>query len=118
MLETARDQIQYMNTILQLNTLSSRIAKYVALSRAGMYAVEPLPKYSEYLFKELLIRGELSRGEVKSVIGAGETTARNLVRKLLALEYLETDSPKGAIRLKFNSYFASKIFPDLIPDKE
>jgi Fic family protein len=118
MLETALDQIHYMSSILRLDTLSERIANYVVLSREGMYTVDPLPKYAEHLFKELLIRGELSRGEVRHIIGAGETTARNLVRKLLAMEYLETDSPKGVIRMKFNSYFASKIFPDLIPDRE
>jgi len=93
------------------------VGKFIELSRQGMYAIEPLPKYSEFLLKELLIQGELSRGEVKGIIGAGETTARNLIKKLLELDYLESDSPKGAIRLRFNSYFASKIFPDLIPNK-
>jgi len=117
MLEMALDQIEYMNEMLQLNTLSSRIGKFIELSRQGMYAIEPLPKYSEFLLKELLIQGELSRGEVKGIIGAGETTARNLIKKLLELEYLESASPKGAIRLRFNSYFASQIFPDLIPNK-
>jgi len=117
MLEMALDQIIYMNEMLQLNTLSSRIGKFIELSRQGMYVIEPMPKYSEFLLKELLIQGELSRGEVKGIIGAGETTARNLIKKLLELEYLESDSPKGAIRLRFNSYFASKIFPDMIPDK-
>jgi Fic family protein len=117
MLEMALDQITYMNKMLQLNTLSSRIGKFIELSRQGMYTIEPMPKYSETLLKELLMQGEVSRGEVKSIIGAGETTARNLIKKLLELEYIESSSPKGAIRLKFNSYFASKIFPELIPDR-
>jgi Fic family protein len=117
MLEMALDQITYMNEMLQLNTLSSRIGKFIELSRQGMYTIEPMPKYSETLLKELLMQGEVSRGEVKSIIGAGETTARNLIKKLLELEYIESSSPKGAIRLKFNSYFASKIFPELIPDR-
>ncbi len=55
MLEMALDQIEYMNEMLQLNTLSSRIGKFIELSRQKMYAIEPLPKYSEFLLKELAI---------------------------------------------------------------
>lgn len=114
MLEVAIDQVEYMGEVLQLHTLSQRIEKYVRFSQEGMYQTEPLPKYSEYLLKELLIAGEMSRGNVAKVIHASDRTASTLIKKLLEMDFLESDSPKGAIRLKFNAHFASEIFPDLI----
>lgn len=117
MLEVAIDQIAYMGEVLQLNTLSQRIEKYVKFSQQGMYQTEPLPKYSEYLLKELLIVGEMARGDVAKVIHASDRTASTLIKKLLEMHFLESDTPKGAIRLKFNAHFASEIFPGLISGK-
>lgn len=117
MLKTSLDQIHFMSSMLQLHTLSDRISKYIKLSQEGMYTTPALPQHSEALFKELLIKGELSRGKVKEIINKKDTTATVLIKKLIEMDYLESDTPKSAIRLKFNAYFASKIFPDLIPDK-
>jgi len=115
MLETALDQIKFMSSLIKLETLSFRINKYIQLSQDGMYR-DKLPKYSNLLLKELLIRGEINRGEVENIIDKGRTLAAKLTKELIELDYIESDSPKGAIRLKFNAYFSSKIFPDLIPE--
>ena len=115
MLETALDQINFMHKNLQLNQLGNRIDKFVALSEQNMLEVKPLPKYSSMLFKELLIQGELQRGKVKNIIGKKDRTATTLIQTLLHLDYLESDSPKGPIRLKLNTKFASYILPELIP---
>lgn len=58
-----------MHSSLRLDTLSSRMDKYIKLSQEGLLECEPLPKYSDRLLKELLIAGELPRGKVKEVIG-------------------------------------------------
>jgi len=76
-----------------------------------------LPDYSTHLFKELLISGELARGKVKTVIGRQDRTATSLIKKLIEMDYIESDTPKSAIRLKFNSHFASYLIPELIPPK-
>lgn len=115
MLETALDQIEFMSNLIKLKTLSQRISKYVWLSQEGMYR-DKLPKHSELILEKLLIQGESTRGEMEKVINKGRTTTSELIKKLIELEYIESNSPKGNIRLKFNSYFASKIFPDLIPE--
>ena len=117
MLDIALDQIQYMNKYLKLDSLASNITKYVSLSQAGLFDHEALPAQSELLFKELLIYGELPRGQVKNIIGKKDRAATSLISKLMAMDFLESDSPKGNIRLKFNSHFASKIIPELFPDK-
>ncbi len=114
MLEVALDQVEYMEKVLQLRTLSQRIENYVIFSQRGMYPKNPLPKYSEFLLKDLLLRGEIPRGKVGSVINASASTATKLIRELIDLGFLESDTPKGAIRIKFNAHFASEIFPDLM----
>ncbi len=114
MLETALDQVEYMGEVLQLQTLSERVENYVMFSQKGMYSKEPLPKYSEFLLKALLLQGEMPRGKVGNIIHASESTATKLIKKLIDQDFLESDTPKGAIRIKFNAHFASEIFPDLI----
>lgn len=115
MLRTALDQINFMNTHLRLDLLSTRMEKFIRLSQEGFFEQESLPKYSEILLKELLIIGELARGKVKEVIGTKDRTASALIKKLLELDYIESTTSKSAIRLKFNSFFASYLFPDLVP---
>lgn len=115
MLTTALDQINFMHTSLRLDTLSSRMDKYIKLSQEGLLECEPLPKYSDRLLKELLIAGELPRGKVKEVIGTKDRTASSLIKKLLELDYIESSTPKSPIRLKFNAFFASYLFPGLVP---
>lgn len=116
MLDTALDQIEFMNKNLKLDTLTSRIDNFVEFSQKNMYGESNvLPKYSELLLRALLVDGEIPRGKVKDIIGREAKTASTLIRKLIDLEYIESDTSKSPIRIKFNSFFASKIFPELIP---
>ena len=117
MLETALDQVEFMSKYLKLDSLGSNIDKYVRLSQEGLFGEEPLPQYSELLFKELLIIGEIERGRVKDIIGKKDRMASTLINKLLRMDYLASDTPRGKIRLKFNSHFASRLIPDLFPEK-
>ena len=117
MLEVALDQVDFMNKNLKMNSLHERIESYVRLSKEGLFGTKPLPKYSELLFKELLILGEVPRGKVMGIIHTKERTATTLIKELTQMDFLESDTPKSAIRLKFNAHFASYIFPELIPQK-
>ena len=65
MLSTALDQIDFMNKNLQLSSLANRIDKIVVLANNSMIDTEPFPKYASLLLKELLIKGEIARGEAK-----------------------------------------------------
>ena len=117
MLEIALDQVDFMNKNLKMNSLHARIESYVRLSKEGLFGTKSLPKYSELLFKELLMVGEVSRGKVMNIIHTKERTATTLIKELIQMDFLESDTPKSAIRLKFNAHFASYIFPELIPQK-
>lgn len=117
MLEIALDQVDFMNKNLKMYTLHERIESYVRLSREGLLGTKPLPKYSELLFKELIMVGEVTRGKVMDIIHTKDRTATTLIKELTQMDFLESDTPKSAIRLKFNAHFASYIFPELIPKK-
>jgi len=117
MLETALDQVEYMNKYLKIDSLGNNIEKYVKLSQNGLFDTEPLPKYSELVFKELLIKGSISRGEVANIIGKSTRTATTLISKLIKADFLSSRSHKEPISLKFNSHFASYIIPELMPQK-
>ncbi len=115
MLETALDQVTYMGEALKLETLNHRTEKYVRLSQDGLVAESSLPKYSLPIFKELLICGELPRGEVKHIIGTKDRTATTLIKELIQKDFLESTTPKSPVRLKFNAHFSSYLFPELVP---
>ena len=117
MVEVALDQVNFMNQNLKMNSLHERIERYVRLSKEGFFDTKPLPKYSELLFKELLMVGEIPRGKVMDIIHTKDRTATTLIKELIQMDFLESDTPKSAIRLKFNAHFASYIFPELIPQK-
>jgi Fic family protein len=119
MLNIAMDQVEYMQEQLDLSTLSSRIENYVEFSNKGMYRLaEPLPKYSNILLKELLVLGEMPRGDVAKLIGKKTTVTSTFINKLIKMNYLKSDEPRGKIRIKFNAHFAMRLFPELMPDIE
>jgi Fic family protein len=116
LLDSAIDQVDYMNKMLNLSSLINRVENYVKNSNQNMYNIEPLPKHSDKLLKELLIKGIVKRGDVQHIIGTKDRIASSLISELLKREYIRSDTPRGDIRIKFNAHFAMKIFPELIPD--
>jgi Fic family protein len=117
MLEVALDQVAFMGQNLKMDSLHKRIESYVRLSREGLLGIEPLPKYSESLFRELLMAGEVQRGKVMEIIGTKERSATALIKELTQRDFLISDTPKSPVRLRFNAHFASHIFPELIPQR-
>jgi Fic family protein len=118
MLETSLDQIAFMGQGLRLDQLNERIRKFVRFSQEGMYHnKEALPKYSEVLFSHLLLNGELQRRDVPLILGKSVSTATKLVSTLTKMGYIESKHSKAPLHLKVNSFFASQIIPELIPEK-
>ncbi len=116
MLDVAIDQINYMKSMLEISSLFNRVEKYIKYSQDKMYTIKPLPKHSVILLKELLIKGSIKRGEVSTIINTGDRTASRLIKELLERNYIQSDTPRGNIRIKFNAHFAMEIFPELIPN--
>jgi len=116
MLEISLDQIKYMSSCLKLDSLSERIEKYCHSANASFLRINPLPQGSNKLFKALLLKGEVQRGEeVQNIIGMKKTYSSQLVSELLNRYYLVSDGPRKALRINFNAHFASQLFPELMP---
>lgn len=118
MLDVAIDQIDYMKSVLSIKELSQRIENYVEFAKKKMYRIEPLPKHTDRLLKELLIKGSVRRGNVEKIIGTKQTVASTLIKELIQRDYIQSDTARGDIRIKFNAHFSMKIFPELMPDIE
>jgi Fic family protein len=119
MLDTALDQVNYMGTYLRLDGLAKRMELFVMRINDGLVLSEPkpLPAHADKIFKHLLLHGECTRGEVRKVIGKSESLATKLTKHLLEREFVVSDTPRGAIRLKINASMASYLFPELVPEE-
>jgi Fic family protein len=68
------------------------------------------------LLEEALIRGSFERGEAARITGQPERTARRILTDVLAAGLLESDTPKGAVSLRFPVEAQEILFPRLFPE--
>lgn len=120
-LEVCLDQVEYMGGILKLESLMDRIQKYVLARNARLLLVSGheagLRKEAEYMLREALICGEVSRGEVVRVSGLKERTGRELLGQLIQEGLLTSGTPKGAVKLGFPTHAAKWLLPGLFPER-
>jgi len=119
-LTTCLDQIDFMHNLLKLDGLLDRISGYVSMRSAKLIpgpkpGGPPLKPEAAYMLQEVLLRGEMGRGEVLRASGMAERTGRVLLGQLLAEGLLVSDTPKGAVRLGLPTHMAGFLFPDLYP---
>ena len=112
-LETAMDQITFMRDLLDLKGLERRITGYVERRAA---VKEELAPEASHILRELLLRGEVARGEIPRITGRPERTARRILELLLKEELVVSDSPKGRVRLGFPvkavGYYLPRLYPE------
>lgn len=108
-LKVALDQVQFMSSLFELDTLSRRLGNFVERS-------EGLKPEAARLLQEALIRGEFERGEIARITGLPERTARRVLGDVIATGLLASDSPKGAVSLRFPMDTLDVLFPRLFPE--
>jgi hypothetical protein len=109
-----------MGNLLKLEELNQRMKHYVDLRNRGMVPgpsgeKQPLRPAASRMLQEVLVHGVSTRGDVVAASGLKERTGRTLLGILLDEGLLESDSPKGEVRLGFPIHAASWYFPDLYP---
>ncbi len=119
-LTTCLDQIDFMDSLLQLDSFLDRIKGYVSMRGAKLLPA-PSQKYSglkpeaTFMLQEVLLRGAVRRGDLIRVSGMAERTGRVLLGQLLEEGLLLSDTPKGVVRLNLPTHVAGFLFPDLYP---
>jgi Fic family protein len=113
-LTTAIDQLDFMQQLLNLDSLSARVMYYLELrQRGGILGAKPIRSEAEYLLKDVLLRGEVPRGEVSRITGLKERTARTLVSELLQADLLQSASIRSPLRIKIPVAVGEYYFPKL-----
>ena len=111
-LEAALDQIQFMGDLLNLKDLQHRVAGYIE----RRVSVKQLPPEAVHILTEVLLRGELPRGETSRIAGKPERSARRILAQLLREGLLISDTPKGPVRLGLPLKAVGYYFPRLYPE--
>jgi Fic family protein len=101
-LRVCLDQIVFMSGLFE------RLKTYVLIN-------PHLKPEGAALLQEALIRGEFERGEVSRITGLPERTARRVLNDVLNVGLLASETPKGAVSLRFPSEALEDLFPRLYP---
>ena len=104
-LRVCLDQVTFMDGLFALSTLTGRVKLYV--DRRELRP-EAFP-----LLEQILQRGEMPRGDAARVTGLKERSARDLLGALVADGILGSDTPKGAVSLRFPLHAVELLFPNL-----
>jgi Fic family protein len=110
-LNTCSDQVAYMDSLLDFQSLSERMRIYVEEE----IAFKNLPKGSYTLLREALLVGEFERGRAAEITGYKERAARNVLTSLVKKGMLVSDTPRSAVRLGFPVELIERWFPLLYP---
>ncbi|HUN71371.1 MAG TPA: Fic family protein [Steroidobacteraceae bacterium] len=108
-LKVALDQVQFMKSLFELDTLAQRLRRHVERS-------DKLRPEAARLLEEALIRGEFERGEIARITGLPERTARRVLNDVTSAGLLASDTPKSAVTLRFPVETLDSLFPRLFPE--
>lgn len=108
-LRVCLDQIAFMSSLFELDTLQRRLRAYVEHS-------ESLKPQAARLLEEALIRGEFERGETSRITGLPERSARRVLNDVIGEGLLASETPKGPLSLRFPVWTLDILFPRLFPE--
>jgi len=111
LLDTARDQVDYMTKTLRIETLADRLAAAILYKEHS----GELPRRSSKLAREARIKGRLARTEASAIMGVSLRTAQPVVRTLIERGYLKSPSERGKLSVGFPTDICAFAFPELFP---
>ncbi len=110
-LETCIDQVMFMGHLIDPKQLRIRVSVWAEMEiRAGK-----LPLKSDVVLSELMLRGNLQRKDVVSLLGCSERQARRITSALIQCGALTSESSRAALKPAFPSGLAEHWLPGLFP---
>ena len=107
-LRVSLDQVTFMSSLFDIDTLAKRLRTYVERS-------DTLRPEAGLLLEEALLRGEIDRGEIARIMRLPGRTARRIFNDVLASGLLASDTPRGPVSLRFPADAQEACFPRLFP---
>jgi Fic family protein len=108
-LRVCLDQVNFMSSLFDLDTLGHRLETHVNRS-------ENLKPEAARLLQEALIRGQFERGEAPRITGLPERTARRVLNDVVTAGLLASPTPKTPVSLRFPIATLESLFPRLYPE--
>jgi len=107
-LRVCLDQVTFMSSLFDLPNLTGRLKLYVERT-------SHLKPEAFRLLEEAATRGEFARGDADRITRLPERTARIVLGQVLDEGLLGSDTPKGAVSLRFPTKSLDLLFPQLFP---
>lgn len=103
------DQIRFMDARLQLGQLQPRYHRFVE----GLVSQDQVSRSGAKVLTQLLLQGEVPRGQVTSLAGVKQRRATQVVKELLETRVVHSPSAYGPLRLNITGEMAAVLFPEL-----
>lgn len=110
-IDQAIDQIRFMESLIETNTLLTRIEIHVEEE----VRAKRLQRGSFQVLREAVLAGEVERSKIPMLTGYEERGARNVTSALADRGMLTATSHRAPLRLAFPSDVAERWFPGLYP---
>lgn len=107
-LSVCLDQVKFMSSLFEIDTLSKRLRTYVEKS-------ETLKPQTANILEAALMRGEVERGAAEAITGLPERTARRVLNDAIEAGLLGSATPKTPVSLRFPEETLEALFPRLYP---
>lgn len=117
MLDTANDQVVYMNDLLALEQMYQRIKNYVQARNDGrVVGYGSLKDNAVQVLYNAFIAGKLLRSQAIEICGMADRTARRLLAQLKDEGLLSETSSRSDIFWQIPGHVEPWYFPQLAPD--
>jgi Fic family protein len=111
-LEQCVDQVEYMDQLLKPATFLDRLQAWCEREQRET----KLPKGSYRILREAFVAGEFQRSQAMELTGFQDRKAREVLYELMRRGLLQSEEPRGKLRLAFPIDAAEHWFPGLYPE--